>query len=105
LTRRGFEAQRRVAKLPRLNLQGRQKLSSDASPSPCWLHEHSLDFTDARFEFTNRSATNRFTIGVCDKEREPAISDVFGTKTVQRDARISSTQVVIERAHKANGIS
>jgi hypothetical protein len=105
LTQRRFKPQRHVTKLPRFGLQRSQELSGDTPPAPRRLHEHPLDFPDTRFQFTNRSATDCFAIGVCDKKSQAMISDVFWTKAVQRDAWISSTQVIIERPNEVNGIS
>jgi hypothetical protein len=105
LTQSSLEPQRPISKLPRLGLQCIQELSGNAPPAPRRSHEHSLDFPDTRFQFPNRSATNCFAIGMCDKEDKPMISDVVWTKAVKRDAGISNTQVIIQRPHKANGIS
>ena len=105
LTQSRFKPQRHITKLPGFGLQCRQELSGDTPPAPRRLHEHPLYFADTRFQFTNRTATDCFAIGVCDEKSKPMISDVFWTKAVQRDARISSTQVIIERPNEANSIS
>jgi len=105
LTPSSFKPQRQITKVPGFGLQCGQELSRDTPPAPCRLHEHPLYFADTRFQFTNRSATDCFAIGVCDEENKPVISNVFWTKAVQGYARISSTQVIVERSNEANGIS
>lgn len=105
MTQSRLKPQRHITKLPGFGLQCSQELPGDTPPPPRRLHEHPLYFADTRFQFPNRSATNCFAIGVRDEKNKPMISAVFRTKAVQRDARISSTQVVIERSNQANSIS
>jgi hypothetical protein len=66
------------------------------------VDKHSFDFADARFQLTNRSATDSFIIDVCNQKHEPTIRDVHGTKSVRRNAGISSTQLIVERRDEVN---
>jgi hypothetical protein len=100
-----FNPQRHVSELPGVGFQRSEQLSSDSPPPPRRLHEHALDFADARFQFTNGSAGNGFAIGARDKKSEPTICDVFWTKAVKRDAGISATQIIIECPNEPSGIS
>jgi hypothetical protein len=68
------------------------------------VHEHPLDFTDAWLQFTNRSAANCFTVGVCEEKHKPMISYVCWAKAVKSDAGIPTAQVIIERPDEANSI-
>src|SRR2546428_1328417 len=93
---RRFKPHRHVTKLPRLGLQRSQELSGDTPPAPRRLHEHPRDFPDTRFQFTNRSATDCFAIGVGDKKSQARISDLFWTKAGPRDAWVSGNQAIID---------
>src|SRR2546428_14160753 len=89
---RRFKPHRHVTKLPRFGLQRSQELSGDTPPAPRRLHEHPLDFPDTRFQFTNRSATDCFAIGVCDQKSQETIPYPFWTKAGPRAALICGTE-------------
>jgi hypothetical protein len=86
-----------------VGLESSEDLASDTAPAPRRLHEHSFDLPNIRFQFTNRSTTNRPTISICNKKRKPTLCDVFWMKTVKGDAGISITQVLIESLNEDKG--
>ena len=104
MTLGSFKSQGKVAETPRARFQRGQELAGDTPPAPRRLHEHSLDLPDARFQLTNRSATNRLAISVSDQKSQSTILDVFWMKTVNRDAGIATMQVRIEGLNEDSGI-
>lgn len=83
LTDPSLKPKRLVTKLQGFGLQRRQQLSGDTPPAPRRVGEHSLDFADAGFQFTHRSATDGFVGGACDQKHKPMISAVRWAKPVK----------------------
>jgi hypothetical protein len=99
-----FKPQRNVSTCTCVGLESIQDPAGDTLPAPRWLHEHSFDFSNGRFQFTNRATTNRPTISVGNEKSQPPIPDVFWTKTVKGDAGIPAMQVLIEGPNENKGI-